>query len=85
VTAGDAFSVIGRIRAHAHTVDRNKPVTLRHGQRASAHATTEISAKTEAFIPMKRLGGRCERGLRRCLWVNGTATTAQILEWAFAR
>jgi hypothetical protein len=34
---------------------------------------------------MKRLGGRCQHGLRRCLWINGTATTAQILEWAYPR
>jgi hypothetical protein len=34
---------------------------------------------------MKRLGGRCQRGVRRCLWINGTATTAQILEWSHPR
>jgi hypothetical protein len=32
---------------------------------------------------MRQLGGRCQRAVRRCLWVNGTATTAQILEWAY--
>jgi hypothetical protein len=34
---------------------------------------------------MRRLGGRCQRGTRRCLWVNGEATTAEILEWAYPR
>jgi hypothetical protein len=35
---------------------------------------------------MRRLGGRCQRGIRRCLWTNGgQATTAQILEWAYPR
>jgi hypothetical protein len=34
---------------------------------------------------VKRLGGRCLRGVRRCLWISGTATTTQILEWAYPR
>jgi hypothetical protein len=34
---------------------------------------------------MRRLGGRCQRAVRRCLWVNGTASTVQILEWAYRR
>jgi hypothetical protein len=33
---------------------------------------------------MRRLGGRCQRAVRRCLWVNGAASTAEILEWADA-
>jgi hypothetical protein len=36
-------------------------------------------------MTMKRLGGRCQRGVWRCLWINGTATTTQILEWAYPR
>jgi hypothetical protein len=34
---------------------------------------------------VKRLGGRCQRGVRRCLWISGTATTTEILEWAYPR
>jgi hypothetical protein len=52
--------------------------------RANAHITREIREAAE-FIPMKRLGGRCQRGVRRCLWINGTATTSELLEWAYPR
>jgi hypothetical protein len=50
----------------------------------SAHLAWEISQDTE-FIPMKRLGGRCQRGVRRGLWVNGEATTSELVEWAYPR
>jgi|SRR5215831_10179155 len=32
---------------------------------------------------MRRIGGRCQRGVRRALWVLGTASTQQIVEWAY--
>jgi hypothetical protein len=33
---------------------------------------------------MMRLGGKVQRGCRRCLWVhNGTATTMQLLQWCY--
>jgi hypothetical protein len=32
---------------------------------------------------MKRLGGRCQRGVRRCLWIYGAATTGELLLWAY--
>jgi hypothetical protein len=28
-------------------------------------------------------GGCCERGVRRCLWANSPASTAEIVEWAY--
>jgi hypothetical protein len=31
---------------------------------------------------MRRIGGRCQRSVRRCLRANGEATTAQIMAWA---
>jgi hypothetical protein len=34
---------------------------------------------------MRRIGGRCQRGVRRCLRANGEATTAQIMAWAYRR
>jgi hypothetical protein len=30
-------------------------------------------------------GGCCQRGVRRCLWANGTASTSEILLWAYPR
>jgi hypothetical protein len=32
---------------------------------------------------MQRIGGCCQRGVRRALWAYGEATTTQILEWAY--
>jgi hypothetical protein len=32
---------------------------------------------------MQRLGGCCQRGIRRALWARGTASTADILAWAY--
>jgi hypothetical protein len=32
---------------------------------------------------MRRIGGRCQRGVRRCLGTHGEASTAQILEWCY--
>jgi hypothetical protein len=34
---------------------------------------------------MRRIGGRCQRSVRRCLRANGEATTAQIMAWAYRR
>src|SRR5262245_9083998 len=32
----------------------------------------------------RRLGGRCQRAIRRCLWANGgTGSTREILAWAY--
>jgi hypothetical protein len=30
-------------------------------------------------------GGNCQRGVRRCLWANRTASTSEILLWAYPR
>jgi hypothetical protein len=51
---------------------------------ANAHIAQEIGREAE-FIPMKRLGGKCQRGVRRGLWANGEATTSELLEWAYPR
>jgi hypothetical protein len=35
---------------------------------------------------MRRIGGRCQRGIRRALFVHGgVATTAMLLTWAYPR
>jgi hypothetical protein len=42
--------------------------------------------KKGGLLVMRRIGGRCQRGARRALWVhNGTATTAQLLAWVYPR
>jgi hypothetical protein len=30
-----------------------------------------------------KLGGRCQRGVRRALWANGIASTSEIMQWAY--
>jgi hypothetical protein len=32
---------------------------------------------------MRGIGGKCQRGVRRALWALGTASTQEILEWAW--
>ena len=34
---------------------------------------------------MRRIGGRCQRGIRRGLLVHGVATTQQLLAWVYPR
>jgi hypothetical protein len=34
---------------------------------------------------MRRIGGRCQRSVRRCLRAHGEATTAMIVAWAYRR
>lgn len=55
-------------------------------KRNSAYGPANSKTKETGELSfMRRIGGRCQRGVRRCLWVNGEATTAQILEWAYPR
>jgi hypothetical protein len=32
---------------------------------------------------MRRIGGRCQRAIRRCLRANVVASTAELLTWAY--
>jgi hypothetical protein len=34
---------------------------------------------------MRRIGGRCQRGVRRALLIHGVASTAMLLAWVYPR
>jgi hypothetical protein len=37
----------------------------------------------DLFAMRRRIGGRCQRSVSRCLWAHGEATTAMIVAWYY--
>jgi hypothetical protein len=50
---------------------------------AAADAQTNAKITREQGNVMRRIAGRCQRGIRYALWALGEATTMELLEYCY--